>query len=152
MAIWQLGFYIIPEEKIDFDLPCNKTLDESLLEWNLKRIDKKSLKVISKYLPIEKSWSKDITQYGNLESTCMEIANDVISIRIRLDLARITKTIFEAVLSFILANRCILYRIDTGDCYPGDRRGLSQLVVECRRFRIMRESNKFLDEVREECF
>jgi len=150
MAVWQLDFYIIPEEKINIDLPFNKKLNEKLLEWQDDRISKQSLDRLSKRLSIEKSWSNDITQYGKLESTCVEIATDIISIRIRLDFARLTKEIYEAVLSFIIDNKCVLYRIDTGEIYSGNRKGLAQLIFESRLFIIMRKSNTFLDELYKE--
>lgn len=147
MAIWQLGFYLIPNEKIEYELPFRQLLDESLLEWQEERIDKESQKKLSRYLPIEKSWSESIIQYGNLEKTCIEVSIDTITIRIRLDLARITNSIFEAVLNFIIENKCALYRIETNDCYDGTRKGLIQLITDSRLFLIMRKSNKFLEKL-----
>lgn len=147
MAIWQLGFYLIPIETITDKLPFKQFLDESLLEWKSKRIDRNSQKKLSNHLPMEKSWSNTILQYGNIESTCIEIATDIVTIRVRLDLARITREVYESVLDFITANNCALYKLNTGECYQGNRSGLFQLIFDSKLFTIMRKNNKFLEEL-----
>ena len=147
MAIWQLDFHLIPIENIQEQIPFKHFLEETSLEWNTNRIDVKSQLKLSTVLPIEKSWSNTITQYGNIESNCIEISTDSITIRIRLDLARITSEIFGAVLDFITTNNCALYKINTGECYTGNKSGLKHLIFDSKLFTIMRKSNSFLEKL-----
>lgn len=100
MAIWQFECMIIPNNRKKMDY-----VDiDKYISWNGLKIPKDSFEFLSKQLPMEEGWTKDIRQYGNIDSTCIEIymtENDVDEIRIRFDLRNISMSLLENIVTFI---------------------------------------------------
>ena len=63
MAIWQFQCNIIPSRKNINEL----SYGEKIL-WH----DTADLEIEIDFLKCEKSWSKSIVQYGNIDETCMQ--------------------------------------------------------------------------------
>lgn len=100
MAIWQFDCMIVhPNRDIS---GCND--NDKYISWHGIKIPEESFEFLSRHLPIEKSWSYDIRQYGNRDSTCIEIymlENDFDEIRCRFDLRNISMPLLENIIAFI---------------------------------------------------
>ncbi len=86
MAIWQFQCNIIPA-RVNFDSLSR----DKMVSW---KGETQPCHVVT-FLEQEKSWSKDIIQYGKSDETCIEfiyIDNILEEIDCRLDLRRFTKT------------------------------------------------------------
>ena len=94
MAIWQVALDLVKnDEHIDFSSPV-------LIS---------SLKKIEEIFPKTKSWCKTITQYGKLDSTCLQFdidENDAISIRI--DLRNISIEQLQSLCEFAKENNLFI--------------------------------------------
>lgn len=100
MAIWQFDCMIVPKNSKKKDCINN----DEYISWNGIDIQEDSFKFLSLYLPLEKSWSNDIKQYGNKDSTCIEIymsENEIDEIRSRFDLRNISMSLLENIVTFI---------------------------------------------------
>ena len=90
MAIWQVALDLVKnDEHIDFSSPVFIS----------------SLKKIEEVFPATRSWCKTITQYGKLDSTCLQFdidENDAISIRI--DLRNISIEQLQSLCEFAKEN------------------------------------------------
>ena len=94
MAIWQVALHYVKNgDNIDYS-------SSAFLS---------SFKKIEEFFPETKSWSKTIKQYGELDSTCIEMdidESDEISIRI--DLRSISKEQLQALVDFAVANGLLI--------------------------------------------
>ena len=96
MAIWQVAFHLCKENE------------------NIQLTDPQfceSLKAVEKEFPIEKSWSKYIRQYGNLESTCIEIGTEDVytdEISVRLDIRTVSKEQVQLICDFANKNGLLM--------------------------------------------
>ena len=90
MAIWQVVLYYVKNgNNIDYSSPVFMS----------------SLKKIEEFFPETKSWSETIKQYGELDSTCIEIDIDNSDeIAIRIDLRSILKEQLQGLVNFALQN------------------------------------------------
>lgn len=95
MAIWQFECNIIPARS-----NVDKLSRDEIVSW--KGISQPLLDI--KFLEQEKSWSKDIIQYGKLDETCIEFIyiDDMLDeIECRLDLRRLTKTSLFLLVEYV---------------------------------------------------
>lgn len=144
MAAWQCDFYIVPKERVKFGEMPNY---DGIPSWKKKSMPIEAVNALEKFLPIEKSWSKDIIQYGELESTCMEIfsiSDEEVDIFLRLDLSKLTSNIYDAILRFILDCNCVIYVVSTNKTYAGDENGLKQVIKESLAYRLGIRNNSFI--------
>ena len=89
MAIWQVSIILVRKEKT-----------EKYLDANLWKIPEE----LMKFFPEEKSWSHSIRQYGDLDSTCIEIYTEDDEISLRIDLTNITKEQLDVIIEFAVSN------------------------------------------------
>ncbi len=95
MAIWQFQCNIIPTR-----VNVNRLSRDEVISW--KGVSQPSHKIT--FLEQEKSWSKDIIQYGKSEETCIEfiyIDNMLDEISCRLDLRSLTKTNLISLIEYV---------------------------------------------------
>lgn len=95
MAIWQFQCNIIPT-RINID----RLSRDEMISW--KGISKPPHEL--KFLEQEKSWSKDIIQYGKSDETCIEFMysdNMLDEISCRLDLRSLTKTNLISLIEYV---------------------------------------------------
>ncbi len=97
MAIWQEDFFIIPK---DFKF---NTEDIGTFPINFFTFIEKETECFSNFFNKEQSWSENIFQYGNLDSTCIEISIFDLDIEIscRFDLRNITREEIESIINFV---------------------------------------------------
>lgn len=92
MAIWQIDFNVIDKNK--------KNTDEDICYWNNEPVGANDVTFLEK----EDSWSKDIIQFGSLESTCIELLLEnsrVVEVSIRLDLRTLNRLLLSDVIDYI---------------------------------------------------
>lgn len=95
MAIWQFQCNIIPT-RVNID----RLSRDEVISW--KGVSQPSHEI--KFLEQEKSWSKDIIQYGKLDETCIEfiyIDNMLDEIQCRLDLRSLTKIKLISLIEYV---------------------------------------------------
>lgn len=125
MAIWQFDFMIVPQNKDIEDYNDN----DNYMSWHGIKMPEDSLEFLSIHLPIRKSWSNDIRQYGDKDSTCIEIYmldDDIDEIRCRFDMRNISKTLLENIVSFINMINGKVYI--NGKSYKADIPSIIELV------------------------
>ncbi|MBQ7048322.1 MAG: hypothetical protein IJN86_05175 [Clostridia bacterium] len=95
MAIWQVPFLLVKKEQ-------GYAIDSFLA----------SLQTLSMHFPENPSWSNCLKQFGDIESTCLEISfedTDVIGeIELRVDIRSITLPQLCAICEFARANDLVL--------------------------------------------
>lgn len=139
MAIWQFDFYIVPRDSLgNFDT-------ENL--WEGKNISTESLTEISKVLSLTQSWSKDITQYGENDDTCIQIfdmGNSNQSIRIRLGLYSLTRAVLESIVAFINRNKAVIILQNDMRVEP-TMKNVIDLIKESNEFKYVKNPEEYLN-------
>lgn len=95
MATWQFQCYIIPTRVTGENL----SLDE-ITSWEGFPLPSTDIK----FLEREKSWSKDILQFGNIDETCIEFSFEkavLEGMNCRLDLRSLTKQKLIEVINYV---------------------------------------------------
>ena len=100
MAIWQANFSLInPDGMISLE--------------NEKSVN--SIGKLCSCFPEKTSWSKNIRQFGEIDSTCIEFlyesiveSNDIYEIHVRLDLRSLTMEELKLICSFALENNLLV--------------------------------------------
>lgn len=112
MAVWQFDLKILPVDKVlnkYKKLPTKvswETCDE-VFNWKDCRVSKKSLMSLENILSPQKSWSKNIKQYGNTDETCVKLFfenNSLLEVSVRLDIRSVTKKMLFAIVYFAEEN------------------------------------------------
>ena len=91
MAIWQISFNIV-EKRTD---NC-----KDICYWTNEPENAENITFLEKH----DSWSSNIIQYGDLQSTCIEISKDdgrIVEVCVRLDLRTLSKDILKNVVEYI---------------------------------------------------
>lgn len=99
MAIWQFEYIIIPRGRRK-----EEYLEERLISWEGIEISVSAIEKLSRMLLQEKSWTKDIEQYGSIEGTCIEFLyedNYIVEINGRLDLRNLSKVMLTEIVAYI---------------------------------------------------
>ena len=109
MAIWQFDCMVIPHDNIEMDVDS-----EDILLWKGENILVDLEEKIEQILLRNKSWSKDIYQYGSLDKTCIELLCEnacTFEFSMRLDLRSLSKENFKRIVGMIgEINGYILYQ------------------------------------------
>lgn len=118
MALWQYTFQILPKKsfsalKKDMQLFDENNLFDDEPFWKYEPIKKSYYEGLDKLLKEGKSWSKDIKQYGNLESNCIEISFDsqtenVESILFRVDFTSAYESVLRGFIDFCIYKDLII--------------------------------------------
>lgn len=139
MAIWQVCFFIIPRENTKYNLE----LDE-LISW-------KSVSFFEPYVDfLEKSesWSKNIFQYGQIDSTCIMYIMEsgyIEEINCRLDIRSLTPILLKNILDFISKiNGVIYYR---GKVYDPNMEDVIGLIIDSDANKFCKNPRKFFDDL-----
>lgn len=153
MALWQFNFYMLKKENMKFydELKpwASDANNESLLLWGKQELNMYSINKISKLLPLEKSWSNTIEQFGNIDSTCLEILyqeSDECEISFRLDLRNLSRKILLEILEFIDSHHAgIVY---DNKCYQLDESILNHLIENSNAKKFCKNSYEFLQNIK----
>ncbi|MBQ8732154.1 MAG: hypothetical protein IJY82_04930 [Oscillospiraceae bacterium] len=129
MAIWQVACSLIPCKKKNFLLSSLRSLCE-----------------LAEALPEEKSWSSSIRQYGDLDSTCVEIFTKdglkIDTISFRLDCQNISLEQIKVICNFAKANNLkILYKRRK---YEADIGALKEIIIKSEAHRFLSDPEDFL--------
>ena len=118
MAIWQVHFVLLPATE-----PASGKKHSIIPE---------TMETLSKVLPQRKSWSNNIIQFGDLDSTCVEISlyNNDNEISVRTDLRNCSRKEIESILEFATENNLVF-------------------AVNTRKFDPSRDDDQILDPIYE---
>ena len=134
MAIWQCTLFLVPLKK---EINC---FDNDF---------EKSLEKIKSILPEKKSWCKDIKQYGNLDSSCLEICTngDVIDdISLRIDLRNITPNDLKLICEFAKTNNLLFE--SNNKLFDSNLQNLISILKSSTANRFLTNSKEYLLNVR----
>ena len=136
MAIWQISFYAVER---------NKTIqDEDICYWEKEPANARSIVFLTQC----ESWSNDIIQYGNDQSTCIELFLEeqrVVEIEIRLDLRSITYLILNDVLNYITNLDALIYYENS--LIEPTITNFKSLIVRSAAYKFCNNPLKFIDEI-----
>lgn len=114
MALWQIGFFVLPKESIkhidSFKVSDEHTFDDAPY-WNTKRISPSLFNPIGFFLPQSKSWAEYLTMYGDENSNRFEIVseNDIVeSVSFRIDFTSDYEKILNEIIEFCILNGLII--------------------------------------------
>lgn len=135
MALWQVSFYLIETENVDFD---------DITLWK-KQVSVDSLNI--SFLERNLSWNASIIQYGKSDETCIEIMiNDngqIEEISVKLDLRSVTKTLLYDLLDFIGSLGTQLYY--NGNTYSADINSLRLIIRTSDAFRFCSSPKEYFE-------
>ncbi|MCL2860924.1 MAG: hypothetical protein FWE22_00715 [Firmicutes bacterium] len=150
MAVWQFAFYLIKKENVnlfDESKPWGEGKNEELLAWHINEIKQESIQKIAEILPIEKSWSNDIKQYGKIDETCIEISLDDMAkycIRVRLDMRSLSRELLRKIICFIQSNNADIVYCFENKCYQADEETLLRLIKNSNAYKFCEDPVGFL--------
>ncbi len=138
MAIWQTAIRLYCKgDKNHFD-------DEKI---------KKSIKKLSVYFPEESSWCERIRQFGNVESTCIELiydnietANELVEISVRLDLRSITEEHLQSICTFARENNLLIGVCE--DFYDPSIDGLKEIIKKSDAYKFITNPESFIRNIK----
>ncbi|MEO8236878.1 MAG: hypothetical protein ABI793_12240 [Flavobacterium sp.] len=114
MAIWQVGFFILPKESVEsidsFRISNEHTFDDAPY-WKNKCTSPVFFKEIDFFLPQTKSWAEYLTMYGNENSNRFEIISEnglVESVSFRIDFTSDYKKILDKIIKFCVLNEFVI--------------------------------------------
>lgn len=143
MAIWQFEFNIIHSAKKYINKSICDYYDK-LISWEGCKLDEFSLTKLVSKLPIEKSWCKDIVQYGNNNKTNLEFfyeTNVLVEILCRIDLRNIQKEEFYVIIDFIKMNGALIFYNNT--IYNISKDSLIKLITESEAYNFCKAPKEF---------
>ena len=113
---------------------------DQIISWKSQSI---SLPEID-FLSNEKSWSKDIIQYGKLDETCIEfIYNEVLEeIYCRFDLRNLTKEKLNLVIAYVKVNNAMFFA--EGNLYMPEERSLIHFFKQSEAFEYCKNPSDFI--------
>lgn len=143
MAIWQFSCMVIPRGR-----ELNEYTKEQLISWEGINLSGSTSEFLDNILPIAKSWSKDIDQYGKNDCTCIEIVyddNQIEEINCRLDLRDLSKDLLIRIIEYIKEiNGEILY---SGNIYPADITTIVDLMKKSDAAKFCNNPRLYFEEV-----
>jgi len=143
MAIWQFEFNIIHKTKQNLNKSSHDFSDK-VISWEECKLEETSiLKLVSQF-PIEKSWCKDIVQYGNKDKTYLEFCyekNVLVEILCRIDLRNIEKEEFNVIFDFINMNDALIFYNEI--IYNISKNDLINLITESDAYKFCKAPREF---------
>ena len=144
MAIWQFQCNIAPKRENVAQLSL-----EEKVSW--KGMESPSCELA--FLAKEKSWSKDILQFGKTDETCIQfiyIENTLERINCRLDLRSLTKDNLEEILQYVESIHAVL--IYEGNLYLPQIKEIEKLLKESKAYEYCKDPAKFLESIERDPF
>ena len=136
MAIWQLHFQLVPIVGNVYD--PNTLLSDA------------STSILTAELPATVSWNEENKLFGDLDTTCVEIAfyHSVIDdISVRLDIRSLSQKQLNAIIEFARFNNLqILYN---GKTIPVTTDNVYTMIRQCDALRFLKNPQQFLKELSE---
>ena len=124
MAIWHYEIILLPEEEVNSYSPNLTHFDADLMEkvewWKYRQLTLSDFKYFERILSIEKSWSKDITQFGKEDSNNISLfnTNEVIKeINVRIDVRDYLK-FADKIIGFCIKHKLLYIDGDRLINYP----------------------------------
>lgn len=139
MAIWQFQCNIAPKRE-----NMAQRNGEEKISW--KGIESPHCEIV--FLAEEKSWSKDILQFGKTDETCIQFIyteNTLDRINCRLDLRSLTKDKLEKILQYVESiNAVFIYEEKS---YPPQMKKIDELLKKSKAYEYCKDPVKFLESI-----
>ena len=137
MAIYQYEFEVVPKRNVDkskITVPSLISQNEykAINWWKGVELQSSILSEIARTLKKENSWSDDILQFGDLESTNIQLvyeSNKIVEFYVRIDLRSIRKEMFQCILDIVSKCDGIILSEENNLYYPFD----PNFIEEIRR-------------------
>lgn len=114
MALWQVGFFVIPKESLDLGIPIKLSEEDSFddsLFWEYLNLNPSFFDSIGAILPKKKSWSRNIILYGEENSNRFEVffeSEIIVSVSFRINFTSNYEDILRQLIEFFLYNNLII--------------------------------------------
>ena len=146
MALWQISFFIIPKDGLDIhaSLSNNKygLFDDSNYWCN--NSDPSVFNSLTVFLPLSKSWSENIIQYGSLDSNVFEVGvreNKVRAVSYRIDFRSDYETILKEIVEICLKNKFLILTNDL-ELMPLNYEGINAYILNSPQLVIYNDLSK----------
>ena len=135
MAIWQVCCNIVPKRENITHLTNDQIISWKDISNSLTEID---------FLRSEKSWSKDIIQYGKIDETCIEFIYDEVleEISCRFDLRNLTKIELDSIIEYVQTNNALFFAED--HLFTPERNELVQFFKQSEAFKFCTNPSEFI--------
>ena len=114
MALWQVGFFILPKGSLKHGGKLDKSEEHTFDDapfWESLNIDYSFFDPIKRFLPEGKSWSKNVILYGEENSHRLEVLFEnsiIISVSFRIDFTSDYEQILNEIIEFCIFNGLII--------------------------------------------
>lgn len=139
MAIWQFQCNIIPKRNNYDELSRDEIISWRGVQYKAYKID---------FLDYKKSWSKNITQYGNIDGTCIELIffnGKVDEINCRLDLRSLTKHKLTQIVEYVENIQAVFFI--ENNIYPPDINIIVEVIKKSDANRFCRKPVEYLKNI-----
>lgn len=143
-APWQIYFYIIPDTVNDEHIPFS-------LKWKNKDILYSIDSYFSNLLWKEKSISENITQFGNIAETCIEVheQDGEYTVMVSIDLRKVTEEFLNLLCEFLKFKNALILTPDN-KIRNGDYNTLLYLITNSEAARFTMYFEPYLAKRRDE--
>lgn len=114
MALWQIGFFILPHDALDnqefFNISEEHCFDDSPC-WIPKKMPVSMFDPIGSFLPKSKSWADYLIMFGTENSnrlTIVQEAHLIESVSFRIDFTSAYSDVLRQIIEFCIQNRLII--------------------------------------------
>lgn len=140
MALWQFECLIIPKA-------CSPEFNNlDIKSWLGITINDETIQYLQKILVPQKSWSKDILQFGHDDETCIKIIkenNNFDEIICKLDLRTLKRIDIEKILNFIEKINGELFYLN--NVYPSTLDSLLTLINKSDAYKFCQNPIKYFE-------
>lgn len=146
MAIWEVRFFIVKEEKIKLfkNIPDINSVFEEIILWGCyKEI---LVKDIENVLKVTKSWSDNIKQYGDSNGTKLEFyyENDLLlEILCNVNVRYIKLQQVEAIVKFISINKGLIFY--NNEFYTASVECVKNIILTSDAFKFCKNPRKYIE-------
>lgn len=126
MAIWQFYCNIVSVTK-----SIDKLSHDEMISWR----DMPQPRIDIDFLQHEKSWAKNIVQYGNMDGTCILFIyheNNLEEIQCRIDLRTISKHIFGEIIVYVQSIKACFLIEDK--IYPPETESIVKVMMQSKAY------------------
>lgn len=148
MAIWQIPFFILPEESLrDFPFIDDEGIFDDSPYWLERNVTKSFFNHINSFLPQGESWSEQVIVYGNNQSHDVQIYLDVptqkiISVSLRIDFTHDYHWLIKSIIAFCIDNKLTIISAENLDKVPLNIETITNLIKnssQVKKYNMLRE-------------
>src|SRR5438045_7952641 len=116
MALWQYSFFVLPKTALQSELSY-KLIEEGIrlfdddTYWLNSNLPCDNFSEVETILPKGKSWSPNLTIYGDNDSSCLQVLcenSTVISVTLRIDFTTNYELVLRTLIEYFICHGLIL--------------------------------------------